>query len=76
MTKHEHDRGRCDAGNDGEHVPSKNVTTSHKAGRSIIEEALRGTEGRDMHIGGGCKDPGGDAKPRHEDGAVRRDLIY
>jgi hypothetical protein len=76
MTKREEHRGPADAANNGEHVPAKNITPSHKAGSSIIREALRGTEGRDMHIGGGCKDPGGDAKPAREDGDVRRELGY
>ncbi len=40
---------------DGGRIPA-NRTPSYKAGGSVIREAQRGTEGRNMHVGGGCKD--------------------
>jgi hypothetical protein len=65
MSKHE--RGPANAGNDGKHVPPKNSSPSFKGGGSVIREALRGTEGRSMHVGGGCQQKGGDPKPRKEE---------
>jgi hypothetical protein len=43
-----------------------NTSKSMSRGGRVINEALRGT--REMHIGGGCQNPGGDRKPRKEDG--------
>ena len=49
----------------GGYVHAKNSSQSYKASGSVIREAHRGTEGREYHIGGGCKDPNERSLPEH-----------
>ena len=58
-----HDRGPADAANNGRHIRPDNTSKSMSRGGRVIGEALRGT--RDMHIGGGCEDPGKRSLDQH-----------
>ena len=50
-----HDRVPADAANEGRHIHPDNATKGMSKGGRVINEALRGA--REMHIGGGCKNP-------------------
>ena len=58
MTKHK--SGPCDANNNGRVIDPSNTSIGHARGGRVISESYRGTEGRDFHVGGGCKDPRGE----------------
>ena len=58
MTKHKDGNGPADAANNGQHVAPGNSSRSLSRGGSVISEALRGAG--DMHLAGGCKNPGGE----------------